>query len=51
LNCIQIRERDPDFGCESIKQKNILASERYKVKDGCTNGIESVKKNAPDALQ
>lgn len=27
----------------------ILASEGYKSKDSCKNGIESVKKNAPDA--
>jgi len=27
----------------------ILASEGYKAKSGCTNGIESIKKNAPDA--
>src|SRR3546814_1058118 len=26
----------------------ILASEGYKVKGSCTNGIESVKKNAPN---
>ncbi len=26
----------------------ILASEGYKAKSGCINGIESVKKNAPD---
>ncbi len=27
----------------------ILASEGYKAKPSCVNGIESVKKNAPDA--
>lgn len=27
----------------------IAASEGYKAKDSCKNGIESVKKNAPDA--
>ncbi len=27
----------------------ILSSEGYKAKDSCKNGIESVKKNAPDA--
>ena len=26
----------------------ILASEGYKAKSGCTNGLESVQKNAPD---
>ena len=29
--------------------QNILASEGYSGKDGCMNGIESVRKNAPDA--
>ena len=28
--------------------QSILASEGYKTKSGCTNGIESVQKNAPD---
>ena len=35
-----------------LKAKNgepILASEGYKSKAGCENGIESIKKNAPDA--
>lgn len=27
----------------------IATSETYKSKDACKNGIESVKKNAPDA--
>lgn len=26
----------------------ILASEGYKAKSGCTNGIESIRKHAPD---
>ena len=29
--------------------QNIAASEGYKSKDSCMNGIASVKKNAPDA--
>ena len=29
--------------------ENILASEGYKAKASCQNGIESVRKNAPDA--
>ncbi|MCA0384552.1 MAG: YegP family protein [Firmicutes bacterium] len=36
-----------------LKAKNgeiILESEGYKTKANCLNGIESVKKNAPDAL-
>ncbi len=35
-----------------LKAKNgeiIATSEGYKAKAGCLNGIESVKKNAPDA--
>ena len=35
-----------------LKAKNgqiIATSEGYKAKSGCLNGIESVKKNAPDA--
>lgn len=35
-----------------LKAKNgqvIATSEGYKALDGCENGIESVKKNAPDA--
>ena len=35
-----------------LKARNgeiILASEGYKAKPSCLNGIESVKKNAPDA--
>lgn len=35
-----------------LKARNgevIAVSEGYKSKDGCLNGIESVKKNAPDA--
>lgn len=35
-----------------LKARNgeiIAASEGYKAKAGCLNGIESVKKNAPDA--
>ena len=29
--------------------EKILASESYKAKDSCKNGIASVKKNAPEA--
>jgi len=35
-----------------LKAKNghaIAASEAYKAKAGCMDGIESVKKNAPEA--
>lgn len=36
------------FRLKSGDGKNILSSEGYKNKNGCTNGIESVKKNASD---
>ena len=35
-----------------LKARNgeiIVTSEGYKAKAGCLNGIESVRKNAPDA--
>jgi uncharacterized protein YegP (UPF0339 family) len=34
------------FRLKASNGQNILASEGYKAKSGCTNGIESVKKNA-----
>ena len=37
------------FRLKARNGENILASEGYKAKDSCVNGIESVKKNAPDA--
>lgn len=36
------------FRLKASNGQNILASEGYKERSGCTNGIESVKKNAPD---
>ena len=36
------------FRLKASNGQNILASEGYKDKSGCKNGIESVKKNAPD---
>ena len=36
------------FRLKSSNGQAILASEGYKAKAGCTNGIESVKKNAPN---
>lgn len=36
------------FRLKTSNGDNILASEGYKAKSGCTNGIESVKKNAPE---
>ena len=36
------------FRLKASNGQNILASEGYAAKSGCTNGIESVQKNAPD---
>lgn len=36
------------FRLKAANGQNILASEGYSGKSGCMNGIESVKKNAPD---
>lgn len=36
------------FRLKAANGQTILASEGYKDKSGCNNGIESVKKNAPD---
>ncbi len=36
------------FRLKASNGQNILASEGYAAKGGCANGIESVKKNAPD---
>ena len=36
------------FRLKASNGQNILASEGYKDKSGCNNGIESVKKNAPN---
>ena len=37
-------------GAVIVKNGEVIAvSEGYKAKDSCINGIESVKKNAPEA--
>lgn len=36
------------FRLKAGNGENILGSEGYKAKAGCMNGIESVKKNAPE---
>jgi uncharacterized protein YegP (UPF0339 family) len=36
------------FRLKASNGQNILASEGYKAKSGCENGIASVQKNAPD---
>ncbi len=37
------------FRLKAANGEIIATSEAYESKDGCTNGIESVKKNAPIA--
>ena len=37
------------FRLKAANGQVIATSEGYKAKDSCENGIESVKKNAPDA--
>ena len=37
------------FRLRASNGENILASEAYVAKDSCKKGIESVRKNAPDA--
>ncbi len=37
------------FRLKASNGENICASEGYKSKTSCMNGIESVRKNAPDA--
>ncbi len=39
------------FRLKASNGQNILASEGYATKSGCTNGIESVKKNSSDDSQ
>ncbi|NLW70348.1 MAG: YegP family protein [Eubacteriaceae bacterium] len=37
------------FRLKAVNGEIIATGESYKTKDGCLNGIESIKKNAPDA--
>ncbi len=39
------------FRLKASNGQNILASEGYKAKSSCMNGIESVKKNASDDVR
>ena len=41
---------DFQFNLKAGNGQVILASQGYADKAGCKNGIESVKKNAPDAV-
>lgn len=36
------------FRLKAANGQNILASEGYRTKSGCTNGIESVRRNSQD---
>ncbi len=37
------------FNLKAANDQVLLKSEMYKAKSGASNGIESVKKNAPEA--
>lgn len=39
------------FRLKASNGQTILASEGYKAKPGCISGVESVKKNAPNAAR
>lgn len=38
------------FRLKSKNGQTVATGEGYKAKTGCKNGIESVKKNAPEAI-
>ncbi len=40
---------NPRFRLKATNGQAILASQAYKAKASCLNGVDSVKKNAPDA--
>ena len=42
------KAEDYRFRLKASNGQSILASEGYKAKASCLNGVESVKKNAPD---
>jgi Uncharacterized conserved protein len=42
------KNADYQFVLKAANGQTILASQGYSAKAGCENGIESVKKNAPD---
>lgn len=44
------KAREFRFRLKATNGEPILASEGYKAKASCMNGIESVRKNAPDAV-
>ena len=48
FECYKDKAGEFRFRLKASNGNTILASEGYKSKSGCTNGIESVRKNAAD---
>ncbi len=46
--CTQRSNGEYQFNLNATNGQTILTSEGYSAKSGCDNGIESVRKNAPD---
>lgn len=53
FECYKDKAGEYRFRLKAGNGETILASEGYKAKSGCTNGIESVRKNAsnPDRFE
>ena len=49
FECYKDKAGEFRFRLKAANGNTILASEGYKSKSGCTNGIESVRKNATDS--
>jgi len=48
FECYKDKAGEFRFRLKAANGNNILSSEGYKSKSGCTNGIESVRKNSQD---
>jgi len=48
FECYKDKAGEFRFRLKAGNGNNILSSEGYKSKSGCTNGIESVRKNSQD---
>jgi uncharacterized protein YegP (UPF0339 family) len=48
FECYKDKAGEFRFRLKASNGNNILSSEGYKSKSGCTNGIESVRKNSQD---
>lgn len=51
-NCFEKKQTDSGmfrFNLKSTNGQVIGTSQNYKTEEGCDNGIDSVKRNAPDA--